>query len=61
MLTNVTQVCIPPLWGEKPISLFTIIFLLILSICLVLNSSPIDELGEGAYESRWWCQAKWEP
>ena len=26
-----------------------------------LNSSPIDELGEGAYESGWWCQAKCEP
>ena len=27
----------------------------------VLNSSPVDELGGGAYESRWWCQAKCEP
>ena len=26
----------------------------------LLNSSPIDELGEGAYESGWWCQAKCE-
>ena len=25
-----------------------------------LNSSPIDELGEGAYEGGWWCQAKCE-
>ena len=24
----------------------------------ILNSSPIDELGEGAYESGWWCQVK---
>ena len=24
------------------------------------NSSPIHKLGEGAYESRWWCQAKCE-
>ena len=26
-----------------------------------LSSLPIDELGEGAYESGWWCQAKCEP
>ena len=25
-----------------------------------LNSSPIDELGEGAYEGGWWSQAKCE-
>ena len=25
-----------------------------------LNSSPIDELGEGAYEGGLWCQAKCE-
>jgi len=25
-----------------------------------LNSSPIDELGEGVYEGGWWCQAKCE-
>ena len=25
-----------------------------------LNSLPIDELGEVAYESRWWCQVKCE-
>ena len=30
-------------------------------INLGLNSSTIDELGEGAYESGWWCQAKCEP
>ena len=24
------------------------------------NSSPIDELGEGAYEGGWCCQAKCE-
>ena len=26
-----------------------------------LNSSPIDELGEGAHESRWWCHVKYKP
>ena len=26
----------------------------------LLNSSPIDELGEGAYERAWWCQVKCE-
>ena len=26
-----------------------------------LNSSPIDELGEGAHESKWWCYAKCKP
>ena len=26
-----------------------------------LNSLPIDELGEGAYESGWWCHAKYKP
>ena len=26
-----------------------------------LNSLPINELGEVAYESGWWCQAKCEP
>ena len=25
-----------------------------------LNSSPIDELGEGTHESGWWCQVKCE-
>ena len=30
------------------------------SLKLTLNSSPIDELGEGAYESGWWCQASME-
>ena len=25
-----------------------------------LNSSPIDELGEGTHESGWWCQVKGE-
>ena len=25
-----------------------------------LNSSPMDELGEGVYESGWWCQVKYE-
>ena len=36
-----------------------------LIIIIVLNfqltSLPIDELGEGTYESGWWCQAKCDP
>ena len=31
------------------------------ALFLSLNSSPIDELGEGVYESGWWCQVKCEP
>jgi len=26
-----------------------------------LNALPINELGEGTYETAWWCQAKCKP
>ena len=28
---------------------------------MLLNPSPMDEHGEGGYESGWWCQAKCKP
>ena len=30
-------------------------------VIFTLKSSPINELGEGACESGWWCQAKCKP
>ena len=29
-------------------------------VIFLFNSSPMGELGKGAYESGWWCQAKWK-
>mgnify|MGYP006973398549 CR=1 FL=1 len=43
---------------KKSMESWNVVFNLLQQKRIQLNASPIDELGEGAYESGWWCQVK---
>jgi len=45
---------------KKSMESWNVVFNLLRQKRIQSNSSPLDELGEGAYESGWWCQVKCE-